>query len=496
MNRITIHPPETSTHTVAFRWMVEPPTPLYHTTSFSLRFPEAVDLSRIPDRLWWTAVLTCLHSHWPLLRPCRVHLPVSLGSREVEFWIRLVNAEAATLDTLRDTPRCEGEIEISDGVARVEPLAPIPNTGRCATAFSSGKDSLLQAGLLAELTRQPVLVTTTSPMPPLEEHGNLRRRQVLAEIGRRRDVTLVEVQSDYRTIWEHEFPASLGYQVNVNEISDNFLYFVALMSAGVALGATHLFLASENEVQENTELDGQIVQFRHYMYSAVTQRALQALLAPAGLRYSSLTSSLHSFQVQQLLWTRYADLRDLQYSCWRVKTEEAACNQCNDCLRLAMVVLALGDTPARMRVDLVRLLWARRRWRPRVRQQAGRPPLPGDIVGNRLDAQTSRAIAATPLRRVAKAIAKDCPARLLSREGLAALLAYARLRRRIARYPAGDPPGYRAGFLRLVDPLLRERVGAIFDQHFTPEAEATYADMLAGCDALTRQIVDPMGGEA
>ncbi len=496
MTRITLHAPEPSRHAVSFAWSVEPPTPMYRATRFTLRFPETLDLSRIPESLWWTVFLICLHSHWPLLRPCQVILPVRLRPGELEFWSRLLDAEVVTLEAHRGTWQIERAIHIVESGTLLDPLPRFADTGRCATAFSSGKDSLLQTGLLTELTRHPVLVTTTSPMPPLEDHYTPRRRHVLAEVSRRRDVTLIEVQSDYRTTWDNAFPSRLGYKISVGVVTDTFLYFAALLVAGVALGATHLFLASEAEVQESIELNGQVVQHPHYMYSAVTQRALQALLKPARLRYCSLTSPLRSFQVQRLLWTRYRDLRDLQYSCWLVGANQAACSRCEQCLRLAMEVLALGDSPARMGVEIAPLLVAMRGWSPTRRKDSSGPLLPDDLVSIALRAQTVRSIQATPLIRVLKSIADGRRRRLLGPMALCALAAYARLRRRIAAYPAGDPPGYRAGFLRLVDPLLRDQVASILAAHFPREEEAAYAGALARTDALTRRIVESIGGEA
>src|SRR5262249_25929701 len=220
------------------------------------------------------------------------------------------------------------------------------------TSFSSGKDSLLQAALLCELTERPLLVTTTSPLPPLADHETERRRTVLATIQERRNVQLVEVHSDFRSIWDNGFA---GHPA-VNELTDTFLYMSSLLVAGTALGNTRLFLASEAEVQANAVRDGRIVQHQHFMYSAATQRALGQLLAPYGIRFGSLTWPLYSIQVQQLLWARYSDLCDLQYSCWRVGPDEATCSQCEQCFRITMTALASGHNPERMGIDLRKVL--------------------------------------------------------------------------------------------------------------------------------------------
>ncbi len=491
MTRITLYAPERQSQEVTFRWAVDPPTALYRRCQWTLRFPSSVDISGLPVRLWWIVALACLHSHWPLLRPCTVHIPIRLETGELEFWNRLLDAEVATLEAYRGRTDASRTIEIVDAGSPLDPLSLIPDNGRCATAFSGGKDSLLQVGLLTELTHRPILVTVTSPMPPLEDHLTLRRRHVLNEVTVRRPVTLAEVTTDYRACWENEFPRSLGYPIAVNELSDTFVYFAALLAVGVALGAPHLFLASEAEVQENVDVNGRVVQHHHFMYSAVTQRALQVLLGAGGIHYSSLTSPLYSFQVQGLLWTRYRDLRDLQYSCWQVKAHEAMCNRCSQCLRIALCALALGETPAQIGVDLVRLLNAMRRWNPR---QLRPDALPADLVSQRLAAQVVRDIRATPLFRVARAIA-DPPSRLLTPRAGSALVSYAALRRRAAAYDVGAAPGYRRGFIRLLDPLLRQSAARIFAQYFDEEEGEAYAAVLSRGDALTKWITEPIGGE-
>jgi hypothetical protein len=544
MHQITVEPPRVQRLGATFAWQVEPATPLYFEGgeggegdgrhAFSLRLPAGGDARRLPPALWWIVALLCLHSHWTLLRPCRVRLPVTLPRGQREFWLRLLQSEVATLEAYR-APRAAGApdlaavppglglaIELADDGPLLPPPAPLAGTGGAAAAFSGGKDSLLQAALLLELGVPLTLVTTTSPMPPLADHVTARRRHVLAEIGRRRAVELVEVESDLRAAWRNDFPPRVGYPVAVNEITDTFLYTAALVVVAALRGATHLFLASEAEVQENVEIGGQVVQHPHFMYSAATQGALAGLLAPFGLRYGSLLAPLYSGQVQQLLWTRYRDLCDLQYSCWRVGAGEATCSRCSQCLRVALGALALGDSPERMGIDLVCLLPAMRDWQPAAPLRlaggpapaAGAPPpaaagpppaapaapeLPAVTVARRLRRQVLRSLAATPTVRVAAALAAGGAARLLQPAGWRALLAYAHLRRRLvlgAQGGAGallaETPGYRRGFLRQVDGLVRARLGAILAEHFAPEEEAAHAGILARGEALRAWIAAPL----
>jgi hypothetical protein len=513
MNRVKLLPPEIEPRrrTATFRWRVEPETLLYRRTSFTLGFPPEIDVASVPPALWWTVALLCLHSHWNLLRPCRVELPVELPPGEAEFWRRLVEVEAVTLEAYRGAPTPLDALppggprgwpplaafEIAARGRRLPTPPRLPRAatgGRCAAAFSGGKDSLLQAALLCDFTAQPLLVTTTSPMPPLHDHLTARRRQVLAAMPVRRELTLLEVQSDLRESWRNDFPPTAGFPVSVNEITDTWLYFAALLVCAVALGATHLFLASEAEVQDNVELDGRIVQHPHCMYSRASQKAVESLLAPLGLRYGSLISALHSEQVQQLLWTRYRDLCDLQYSCWRVGQDQAACSRCTQCLRVALAVLAIGERPERLGIDLVPLLLAQAGWRP---HPCAGDALPAAVAAARLHAQVVRSLAATPTSRVLAALARGGPARLLGPDGWRALAAYARLRWRLAPSASASAPapapGYRAAFLGGLDPLIAAPVGAVFAEHFPRADPDDHAGILERSDRLARFIAAPLG---
>jgi hypothetical protein len=182
----------------SFCWTVEPPTELYRETNFRLKFPSTVDLANVPEGLWWRIALMCLHAHWPLLRPCVVKLPVRLTDDEREFWLRLMDAEVATLEAYGGTSDTDRTITIRDRGRHLEDLHPFPSAGRVVTPFSGGRDSLVQAAILAELGEHPILVTTTAPGLH-HDHDNPRRDYVLREIQRRRPVELVEVETDLRT---------------------------------------------------------------------------------------------------------------------------------------------------------------------------------------------------------------------------------------------------------------------------------------------------------
>ncbi len=482
MHSIFLMPPIVEGQSVTFPWRVEPESALYSKTSFTLTFPVCVDLCAVPGRLWWDIFLICLHPHWLLLRPCQIHLPLRLPPSERQFWLQLLQNGADTLaaygpERLRSDPLgitiIGGELDI--------PRTSVSGFG-FGTSFSSGKDSLLQAALLCELTERPLLVTTTSPLPPLADHETERRRTVLAAIQERRNVQLVEVHSDFRSIWDNGFAGYLGYPLAVNELTDTFLYMSSLLAAGTALGKTRLFLASEAEVQVNAVIDGRIVQHKHFMYSAATQRSLGQLLVPYGIRFGSLTWPLYSIQVQQLLWARYSDLCDLQYSCWRVRPGEGTCSECEQCFRIAMTALASGHNPERMGIDLRKVLCHVPDYVTTTSPAAC--ILPQDYWIE-VAAVVRDAVCRVSLTHLAAVLAKGRIHVLASREAFRMLWNFYRLQLLARQAPRYQRPGVREAFFDWLDPELRDSVVGIYTRHFSREPRREHFGEYERSRALT-----------
>lgn len=490
MNLVTLQAPEVEGQEARFAWTVTPPSALYLRNEFRLRFPDSIDLGAVPEAIWWRVALICLHSHWPLLRPCAVELPVRLTAGERELWLRLLDAEVATLEAYGGSSNTQRAIELLDSGLPVQPLAPVPDNGAVAASFSGGRDSLTQTGMLCELGETPLLVATTAPIINSHDHLAKRRHEVMAEIVRRRPVELVEVTSDLRSCWDNQFPTE-RFGVGVHEITDTFLYFASALVVAAARGIRHIFLASETEVQETVRRAGQIVQHKHFMYSAPTQRALQALLAPTRIRYSSLTYPLFQFQVQRLLSTRYRDLQDLQFSCWRVEAHQTACSTCDECWRIALNLMAAGVPPAEAGIDLVELIGAMAAWRPRFDfasndYRGSDPGTPSEGVARTLDSQSLRCLRAVDSKQVAAFIGE-------SEQPAAgdALLAYEALRDWALSAEVDPEPGYRAGFLGMLDGRVRDRLTSIFDEHFQRAPETSYEAALGRSTTLAEWIARP-----
>ncbi len=488
MRQIRLEPPLVQGQSATFRWQVTPETPLYRKTEFTLRFPGTVDLARVPERLWWDIFLIVLHAHWFVLRPCQIRLPVKLAPGEPRFWQEHLRNG---LDTLALSLNGNGPppppdplgIEIVGGEREIP--RPRIEGSRFGTAFSGGKDSLLQAALLAELTERPLLVATTSPMPGTADHETPRRREIFAAIQARRNVEFVEVESDLRANWNQGFPTQHGYAVGMNEIADSFLYAGALLAAGAAAGATHLFVASEAEVQENAVLGGKIVTHPHFMYSAATQRALAALLASYGITFGSLTWPLYSMHVQHLLWTRYPDLSDLQYSCWLVGKDEAACSRCGQCLRLAVIALEGGFDPQRMGIDLEKLAAYARTFKTKWTGAPAADTIPRDLVSRRFERLSCASMRRVSPWHVARVAAKGHRFGLFSRRTRDIVAAFRDLGRRVRDIPPPPPIGVREGFCDWLDPDLRERLVAIYRRHLPAEPLSAHAGVLERSAALT-----------
>lgn len=494
MHRITLHPPDVSPGVVRFSWAVEPATALYRANHFSLRFPPEVDTAAVPYALWWYLGLLCLHSHWTLLRPCAVSLPVKLGSGELEFWMRQLRAEIDALESMTATPNREFGISIEHSGPLLEPIAPARPLAGWATAFSSGKDSLLHAGLIRELTGASgdvLLVHVRATLPGLWDNETPKRREVLGEVATMPGFRLVEVDSDYRESWDNTFALARGYDLGVNEISDTFLYTAATIGAGYALGAGHFGIASEGENSDSVEIDGVTVQHHQFMYSFATVKAVDALLGPFGLHYSSLISALHNSQVGDILWRRYPDLARLQHSCWLAGPDGLPCNRCGKCRSAALCVLTVGQSPEVLGIDTLALLQGLEEARIRMPSDFPSPLRPAHRAQMAYDRQRNRYIQGLSARRLALTLLRRQTVHLLKPTSVRALRTYANVRRGFARLPQ-EPAGFRPGFLAAADPALQDGLARIFGEHASPEHPAGYAEVLARDEELAQWIIEPL----
>ena len=486
MEVIRLHAPVTAGQTVSFTWSCDPPTTLYRDTGFELRFPASVDLTRVPAAVWWRVALICLHSQWPLLRPCRIVLPVRLPPGEREFWLRMCDAEIATLEAHVGGNDLARRIDIVDSGPPLPWPEPAQDPALVVACFSGGRDSLTQTALLQELGLPPVLVATSSPRDGSLEHETARRRHVLAEIQFRRGLELVEVESNLRSCWDNMYAAE-RYQIAVSELTDTFLYFAAALAVAAARGASGVHLASEAETLDSIEIRGQVVQIKHLMFSAATQRSLSKLCAPLGISYGALTYPLRQFQLMRLLGTRYSDLRDLQYSCWSMAAGEDVCSRCNSCLTNAFELMANGISPAEIAIDVITLLRAQADWRPRTGDATS--SLPHINVDWQFDLQLLRCLEQVTPEIAAGYIAEG---RRDSEDARAALAGYRRMRSRALAVGVEPEPGYRAGYLQLVEPAHRAALRTICDTYFEREDEALHAGRLQRSFALSDWITAPL----
>jgi perosamine synthetase len=495
---IDIAEPVVGDHEVVFAWKVTPRHGLYERESFVLRFPEDVDISNVAPGLWLRLALMVLHIHWPLLRPCRVRVPATLEPGEAELWLRLSDAAQATLEAHSGGDDFERSVELVTRGPRLPPGGPAAHDAESSpppgivSCFSGGRDGLVQAAMLSELGERPTLVTVTAPCPWDHEHDTRRRRQVLDELPRRREVELIEVYSDMRSAWNNT--AAHRYNIGVNELTDTLLWLAGAIGVAAARRARLVLMASETEVQTNARRAGTVVQARHFVYSAATHRALAAAIAGSGIGIGSLTNSLRQFQLQRLLSDRYGDLRDLQYSCWNAGVHETACSACGECRGIALNLAAAGVDPAIAGIDLVTLLLSQAGWEPGERHVAHTRPddelLPMRRGGRAHEMQELRSLMALTPDAVRDIV--NGTRTVAEREHAVAVLQ--KLQTRAARFELEPEPGYQPGYLELLDePGLRAGVKAIADEHFSPAPEDSYGDALRNTRLLARWITAPMG---
>ena len=497
-HRVRLHAPSVGEHEVLFSWQVTPATELYHRSEFTLRFPDEIELARVPQDVWWLVLLMCLHTHWALLRPCLVELPVRIGAAEREFWMRMAENVTAQLEAYGSKPYRGGRpVVLTESGPEVAPAPECPaggrgpaSPGRSVVAFSGGKDSLVLAALAAELTERPLLVTITSPVPwAARDHVGGARERVLATIADRLAVDAIEVQSDFRTAWELKFAARDGCSLGVHELSDLLLYYGAMIAVAAAIGGGRCMLASEADIQYNAPGDDWPLLHRDLLSGAGLQRAIDALLRRHGLGQGSLIYPIHTPQVLRLLLRRYPQLFELQFSCWQAPVGKQACGACDKCFQIAVVALAEGVSPWVAGIDPVGVLCVYAGFRVEaISNRVHTAPEQRRFAGHHI----IRASRSTPTASVAAILDGDARSRGDARRG-EALAIWARMRAQALAITVPSEPGYVTSFLELVPLDIREPLHAILAEHFGPTDEPELAAIAARSRALTVRLTAPLG---
>jgi hypothetical protein len=498
-HRFRLFEPCVEDNDVVFRFAVTPPTELYARTQFRLSFPSGeVDISAVPRALWWRVMLICLHAHFAMVAPCVVELPIGLSAAEREFWERLVANVTRQREAYGSEPRPGRHAVIEDSGPLLEPVRVPTAAERSAAAFSGGKDSLVLASLLAELTDRPLLVTVTSPVPWARDHVGAARDRARVEIAKRLPVEAIEVTSDFRTCWDLGFSTRDGCTLGTHELSDLALYYGAMAAVAAARGIGSCFMASEADIQYNRpgpqnsfgrRDPSNTLLHREFLSCSVTQSALSAALEPFGIRQGSLSYPLHMPQVQGLLLRRYRHVADLQFSCWLAPPGEQACSACEKCFLVALITLSEGVSPHELGIDPVKLLVAFSDWTvegPPIHQiDAAAHPF------RRPRDQRVRALQRTPAWRVASILRDDGASVDDPRLGQA-LAIYTRLRAEALRKTPPPEPGYVTDFLDLVHADCRRPLESIFAQHFLPTSEPEFRAMSKRAQALAAWITAPL----
>ena len=155
-----------------------------------------------------------------------------------------------------------------------------------------------------------------------------------------------------------------------------------------------------------------------------------------------------------------------------------------------MPVLEMGESPEQMGIDLVKLLNATKDYPIPVATSPS--DTPRETVSVALNRSLARSIVATSTAQVGEAIFSADFARLFERRSWTAISAFRAMRQRMRVLDLGIAPGYREGFLSLVDELVRDQIGSIIRQYFAPQPKSEYADTLSRTRELIRWNTEPL----
>jgi hypothetical protein len=195
-------------------------------------------------------------------------------------------------------------------------------------------------------------------------------------------------------------------------------------------------------------------------------------------------------QVQQLLWARYSDLSDLQYSCWRVRPGEATCSECEQCFRIAMTALASRHNPERMGIDLRKVLCHVPDYVTTTSRAEGTLPQDYWMEGA---AVVRDAVCRVSLTHLAVVLLKGRTRALACRDAFRMLWNFYRLQLLARKAPRYRRAGVRQAFFDWLDPELRDSVVGIYTRHFSCEPRGEHFGEYERSRALTLRAISFLG---
>ena len=170
---------------------------------------------------------------------------------------------------------------------------------------------------------------------------------------------------------------------------------------------------------------------------------------------------------------------------------EDVCSRCYSCFTNALELMANGISPEEIRIDVVTLLESHVEWQPRI--EDAHSVLPHIHIYWQFDSQVLRCLQKVTPELASTYIAERWRGSERANEALAG---YERMRSRVLVTDVEPEPGYRSGYLELVDPPLRAGLAAIFDEYFEREDEALHADRLQRSLALSDWVAAPLAHPA
>jgi hypothetical protein len=128
----------------------------------------------------------------------------------------------------------------------------------------------------------------------------------------------------------------------------------------------------------------------------------------------------------------------------------------------------------------------------------GERPRPDGLLSfedgsRRFDEQLSYQMGKLTVPALLRAMFAERPRRILQPSAWRALLDYRHLRARVRAVAQPVRRGYRAAYLRHVDPTVRSDLEALYDAEFSREDEAVYTAERERIDVLVSRITEPLG---
>ena len=295
--KLKLEIPRISKNIITFKWKSDNEIPMIRKNTWSIIYPNYVDLSTIPRELLWMIYSLMTSEFFAQASKITIILPEKLDERFLKWWKGVLKINH-TANPYNGNLSAESEFKLVNGdkEIKINNLSENIDDFEFVCMNGMGKDALVQMAMLRELTQEPILAVTVDNSWLFQKKNMFKKLVELSENLKEYDIHPCIVSSqikesfDFKIVPWQIFSIPLLYLHNVKTCywAIEFPFNKCINGIPVKPNATVILLESINNLLKDLGYE---------------------------FEFKSGVLPLTTFGTMKLLIERYPKFQKFQYSC-------------------------------------------------------------------------------------------------------------------------------------------------------------------------------------